>query len=105
MDADGHPHQHLLGSLHHLASDLEQIGALQGLEPKVLVLKVANVNDSRVKTIFVVLDDFVVLVRDHWNLLASLGAFHIVRSATTSLNFFLVSLCRLETANLAARIA
>jgi hypothetical protein len=31
VDADRHPHQHVLRPLHHLAVDSQQVGALQGL--------------------------------------------------------------------------
>lgn len=31
VDADGHAHQHVLGALHHLAMQAQQVRALQGL--------------------------------------------------------------------------
>merc|ERR1719500_1454665 len=57
MDAHGHPHQHLLGPLHTLPINLEQVGPLQGLEPKVLILKVTLVQDSSIQLVLVLLDD------------------------------------------------
>ena len=36
VDADRHPHQHVLRTLDNLAVDLQQVAALQGFEPEVL---------------------------------------------------------------------
>merc|ERR1719234_1894906 len=76
MDANRHPHQHLLRSLHHLTVDLQQVRPLRSLEAKVLVLKVPVIDNGRVQPVLVVLDDLVVLLRDHWDLFPSLRASH-----------------------------
>ena len=65
MNADGNSHQHMLGPLYDFAVDLEQITPLQSFEAKVLVAEIAVVDNSRVQTIRVCHDDFVVLLRDH----------------------------------------
>merc|ERR1719341_1696173 len=65
-----------MGSLHHLTIDLQQVGPLQSLEAKVLVLKIPVIDYSRVQAILVILDDIVVLLRDHWDLLPSLRTSH-----------------------------
>ena len=59
MNAHGHTHQHVLGSLGHFAVELEQIGALKGLETKVVVVVVSAVVDVVVEQIGIGHDDFV----------------------------------------------
>ena len=49
VDTDGNAHDHVLGSFDDLAVDSEEVGALKGLEAKVVVCKVAIVNDDRVE--------------------------------------------------------
>ncbi len=49
VDAHGHAHEHVLRPLHHLAVDAQQVGALQRLEAKVVVVKVAVVADLAVQ--------------------------------------------------------
>jgi hypothetical protein len=53
VDANGHPHQHVLGPLHDLAIHFQQVGPLQSLEPKVVVLEVPVVDDDTVQTLLV----------------------------------------------------
>lgn len=72
-------HQHVLGALHHLLLDLQQIRPLQGLEAEVVVAKVTVVDNGRVETLRIVLDDFVVVVGDHGRVLARVLVHHEVQ--------------------------
>ena len=58
VDAHGHAHQHVLGPLHHLAVEAQQVAALQGLEAEVVVVVVAVVDDGRVEGGGVLVHDF-----------------------------------------------
>ena len=45
VNANGHPHQHVLRSFDHFAVDFEQIRAFQGFESKIIVLKIPGIDD------------------------------------------------------------
>ena len=77
VDADGDTHDHVLGALGNLAVDLEEVGFLQGLEAKVIVLEVAVMDDGGVEAVLVGHDDLVVPIRNERSLLSSLGV-HVV---------------------------
>ena len=49
VDADGDAHQQVLGALDDLAVDAEQVRALQGLVPEVVVVEVTIVHDLGVE--------------------------------------------------------
>ncbi len=67
----------MLGALGDLAAYLEQVAALEGLEPEILVLEVPLVDDGGVEAILVLLNDLVVIVGDHGDGLAGLGVLHV----------------------------
>mmetsp|Transcript_15211 Transcript_15211/g.45879 ORF Transcript_15211/g.45879 Transcript_15211/m.45879 type:complete len:232 (-) Transcript_15211:49-744(-) len=64
VDADGHPHQHVLRSLHHLPVDTQQVRPLQGLEAKVVVVEITVVNNLAVQPGCILAYDFVNVLRD-----------------------------------------
>jgi hypothetical protein len=49
VDAHSHTHKHVLRPLGHLAVDLEEVGALEGLEAEVVEVEVAVVDDVAVQ--------------------------------------------------------
>ena len=64
MDADGHTHQHVLRTFHHLAVQAKEVAALEGLETEEVVVEITIVDDRAVQHIGVLLDDVVYVVRD-----------------------------------------
>ena len=73
VDADGHPHQHVLGPLDDGPVDAQQVGPLQRLEAEVVVVEVAHVDDFRVQAVGVGCDRGRQLGRHERRLLARLG--------------------------------
>ena len=59
VDTDGAAHQHVLGAFDDLAFDLEQVRALEGLEPEEVVVEVAGVVESGVDLVAVLLEHIV----------------------------------------------
>ena len=72
MDADGTAHEHVLGTFDDLALDLEEVGALQGLEPEEVVVEVAGVVKFGVDLVSVLLEDVVDLFGEEWSRVAAL---------------------------------
>ena len=64
MNANRDPHQHLLRALSYLSMDLEEVGALQSLEPEVIVVPVSLVVDGCLQLFVVCLDDLIDLGRN-----------------------------------------
>jgi hypothetical protein len=64
MNAHRDPHQHLLWTLCNLSIDLEEIGPLQSLEAKVVVVPISPVLDGGFQLFVVCLDDLVDLGRN-----------------------------------------
>ena len=73
VNANSHTHDHVLWSLDDLAVDAKKVRSLKGLEAKVVVGKVAVVDDGRVEHVLVGHDDLVDVIGDHRCVLASLG--------------------------------
>ena len=48
VNAQRNPHQHLPWALHHFAVHAQQVGALQGLQTEVVVVKIPFVDDGLV---------------------------------------------------------
>ena len=51
VNAHGHTHEHVLRALHHLAVDTKQVGALQRLEAKVVVVEIAVIDNFGVQAL------------------------------------------------------
>lgn len=51
VDADRHPHQHVLRAFHDFAVDAQQVGPFEGFEAKIVVIKVAHVDDFAVEPV------------------------------------------------------
>ena len=79
MDADGHSHQHMLRSLNDFATDFQQIASLQCLKAEVIVMEVSVINDGRVKSFGMSLDDFVDAVGYHRSLYSSSFVLHFIK--------------------------
>lgn len=73
MDADGDAHEHVLGAFGDAAVDAEEVGALERLEAKVVVVEVAVVDDGAVEGLRVGHDSLVRLVGNHGRLAPVLG--------------------------------
>eukprot|EP00624_Nannochloropsis_granulata_P007019 evm.model.NODE_5931_length_8511_cov_32.465752.1 len=73
MDANGHAHDHVLGSLHDDAVHLEQVGLLQRLETEIVVVEVPIVDNGRINTLLVGHDNVVHVLGDEGGGLAVLG--------------------------------
>ena len=67
MDADGDPHQHVLRTLNNLAINFQQVASLKGFETKILVVKIALINNGGVQSIGIFSDDFVMFLGNHWS--------------------------------------
>jgi hypothetical protein len=57
VDTDRDTHEHVLRAFYYTAVDAEEVGTLEGLETKVIVIKITIVDDFRVKTFLVVHDN------------------------------------------------
>ena len=57
--------KYLLRPLNDFPVDLKQVGSLKCLVSKILVVEVAVVDDGRVQTFGILLDDVVVVLGDH----------------------------------------
>ena len=66
VDANRAAHEHVLGTLGDLAMNTEQVGSFKSLKTEEIVIKVAGVVDDFVDSLFVVLYDFVCLLRKEW---------------------------------------
>ena len=73
VNTDRHTHQHVLRAFSHFTVELEQVGALQGLESEVIVVVVSTVVDVVVEHIGVGHDDLVHLFGDERSVLVGLG--------------------------------
>ena len=62
VDANGAPHEQVLGSLGDLAIDSQEVGLLEGFESEEVVCEIAGVIDDFVNALIVVFDDGV----DFW---------------------------------------
>ena len=74
MDANGNAQKHLLGAFGNFAVGAQQVGALQGLEPEVVVVEIAVVDRRRIQQFAVGLDDFHHVVGNQWRRQARFGA-------------------------------
>ena len=75
VDAHGHAHQHVLRTLHHLAVQLHQVGALQGAETEVVVAEVAVVDDGGVEQGSMFLDYRVGFLGDQGGIFTGFGVY------------------------------
>ena len=73
VDADGHPHVHVLRRLDDFVVHPQQVRAHEGAEPKVGELHVAVVNDGPVDDVLVLLRHLDELVRDQRHVPLGLG--------------------------------
>ena len=69
VDSNGHAHQHVLRALCDFSVEFQEVRALEGLEPKVIVVVISLVVDVVVQNIGVGHDDFVDLCRDEGGVL------------------------------------
>ncbi len=74
VDTDGNAQQHLLGAFGNFAVGAQKVGALQGLEPKVVVVEIAVVNGRRIQQFAVGFDDFHHVISNQWRLQSRFGA-------------------------------
>ena len=65
VNTDGNSHDHVLWPLNDLAVDAEKVRPFERLEAKVIVRKVAIVDDRGIQDVFVVHDDLVHIIGDH----------------------------------------
>ena len=75
VDAHRHAHQHVLGPLHHLAFEAQQVAPLQGFEAEEVVVVVPVVDDGRIQGSRVLVDDFPHVLGQQRGVLAVLGVF------------------------------
>ena len=90
---DSDPHERLLRPLHNLAILIQEVGALQGLESKVLILESRVIEDSRAHLVLVLYHNVVMLFRNHSDSFPHItGFFMWYKMLMESENFFCVSL-------------
>ena len=105
MDTQGNSHQHLPRALHNPSIHAQQIGTLQRLKSKVVVIKIPAIHNCIIESLRILHHHFIKLLRNQGRFLLGLGV-HIVKQ---TLDVFreaaLVSLWRLLTAILPAKMA
>ena len=86
VDTDSNAREHVLRACNNTAVDAEEVGALESLDPKVIVIKVTIIDNLRVQTLSVVADDLEDVGSDQRGRLFVLGVHvveHDLHTATT----------------------
>ena len=78
VDSKSHTHEHELRALGNLAVHFQEVRLFQCFESKVVVFKVASMNDGPVKLVFVLLHNFVDFVRNERSGETGLGVLVVV---------------------------
>jgi hypothetical protein len=73
VDTNSDTHKHVLRALYNTAVDTEEVGAFEGLETEIIVIKITIVDDFRVETFRVIHDNLENVLSDQGSGVLGLG--------------------------------